>query len=62
VLVARMRAVLGAQQARAECEEDADFTFRQALIDLAAIAELIANELPAPEAVPRFEQLRGLAK
>lgn len=61
-LVARMGAVLGAQQARADHEQDADFTFRQSLVDLAAIAELIADELPVPEAVPRFEELRALAK
>jgi hypothetical protein len=48
VLVARMTACLQAQEARAEREPDADVTFRQSLIDLASIAELIADELPSP--------------
>lgn len=36
-------------------EQGADFTFRQSLIDLASIAELLADELPAPGAPPRFD-------
>jgi hypothetical protein len=52
-LIARMGAVLGAQEARARREQGADSTFRQSLIDLAAIAELIADELPPPVAAPR---------
>jgi hypothetical protein len=48
VLIARMGAVLGAHEARARREQDADHIFRQALVDLASIAELIADELPRP--------------
>jgi hypothetical protein len=48
VLLARMRAVLAAQGALAAREHDAPYALRQALVDLAAIAELVADELPAP--------------
>jgi hypothetical protein len=56
-LIARMGAVLQAQEERAGSgrasttpvdAREADFTFRQSLIDLASIAELIADELPPP--------------
>ena len=43
-----MRAVLGAQEALAPGEHDAAYVLRQVLVDLAAIAELIADDLPAP--------------
>ena len=48
VLLARMRAVVGAQEALAAREHDAAYALRQALVDLAAIAELVADALPAP--------------
>jgi hypothetical protein len=47
-LLARMRAVLSAQGALAAGEQGAPYALRQALVDLAAIAELVADELPAP--------------
>jgi hypothetical protein len=43
-----MRAVLAAQEALAAREQDAPYALRQALVDLAAIAELVADDLPAP--------------
>ena len=48
VLLARMRAVLVAQAALAAREHDAAYVLRQSLIDLAAIAELVADDLAAP--------------
>jgi hypothetical protein len=47
-LRARMAAVLGAEAALVAKEEGAAYALRQSLVDLAAIAELIAGELPAP--------------
>jgi hypothetical protein len=47
-LLARMAAVLGAQKALAHREEGAPYALRQSLVDLAAIAELLADDLPAP--------------
>jgi hypothetical protein len=47
-LLARMRAVIGAQQAVAAGELGAGYAFRQSLVDLAAAAEAVAAELPAP--------------
>jgi hypothetical protein len=47
-LRARMKAVIGAQQAVLRREPDAPYIFRQALIDLAASAELVAEQLPEP--------------
>jgi hypothetical protein len=43
-----MAAVLGAEQAVAAKEEGAAYALRQSLVDLAAIAELLAGELPSP--------------
>ena len=50
VLHARMRAVVGAQEAMVRREPDALYALRQSLVDLAAISELVAEELPAPNA------------
>jgi hypothetical protein len=47
-LAARMRAVVVAQQRLRLREPDAGYELRQSLIDLAAIAEVIADDLPAP--------------
>ena len=47
-LLARMAAVVDAQQALTHREEGAGYALRQSLIDLAAIAELLADDLPAP--------------
>jgi hypothetical protein len=47
-LAARMRAVVVAQQRLVQREPDAGYELRQALVDLAAISEHIAAELPAP--------------
>lgn len=47
-LLARMRAVIESQQAMATGELGARWNFRQALVDLAAVSELIADDLPAP--------------
>jgi hypothetical protein len=47
-LMARMGAVVGAQRALAAREAGAAPALRQSLVDLAAIAELLADELPAP--------------
>jgi hypothetical protein len=54
LLVARMAAVVGAQKAVADRESGARYALRQSLIDLAAAAELVADELPAP-AVERVQ-------
>jgi hypothetical protein len=48
MLSARMRAVVDAHQATMQQEEGAAYAFRQSLIDLASVAELVAEELPAP--------------
>jgi hypothetical protein len=58
VLHARILAVAGAQQAVAAGEVGARYALRQSLIDLAAAAELIAAELPAP-AVERIGRRAG---
>jgi hypothetical protein len=47
-LAARMRAVIVAQQRLGQREAGADYELRQSLIDLAAVAEVIADGLPAP--------------
>lgn len=47
-LVARMGAVIGAQEALARREEGAPYALRQSLVDLAAVAELLADDLPPP--------------
>jgi len=47
-LMARMAAVIGAQQALARGEYAGVYVLRQALVDLAAVCELLAEELPAP--------------
>ena len=48
VIGARISAVLEAQRALAERELGAGPALRQSLVDLAAICELLADELPAP--------------
>ena len=48
VLAARMKAVLDAQRAVAERELGAGYALRQSLVDLAAVSEALADELPAP--------------
>ena len=48
VLVARMGAVVAAQRAYAARETGSAWALRQSLIDLAAIAELLADGLPPP--------------
>jgi hypothetical protein len=48
-LLARMGAVIGAQQALATHAEGAKPALRQALVDLAAISELLADDLPQPK-------------
>lgn len=50
VLDARIAAVRSAQEAVAAGEQGASYALRQSLVDLAAIAELIAGEMPAPRA------------
>ncbi len=48
VLRARMRAVLAAQEVITHREIGAPYALRQSLIDLAAVAELVAEQLPPP--------------
>ena len=48
VLEARMHAVIGARRAFAERETGAAWAFRQSLVDLASVCELLAGELPRP--------------
>jgi hypothetical protein len=48
VLAARMLGVGDAQEAFARREPDAAYALRQSLIDLASVAELVADELPRP--------------
>ena len=50
VLHARMAAVIGAQRAAAAGEVDARYALRQSSVDLAAISELLAENLPPPMA------------
>jgi hypothetical protein len=50
VLRARMRAVLDAQRAMTRHEPDAPYALRQSLVDLASVAELVAEALPEPRA------------
>jgi hypothetical protein len=47
-LYARMAAVIAAQKALARGEYSAHYPLRQALVDLAAVSELLAEELPRP--------------
>lgn len=47
-LDARIAAVAGARQALARREPAAEYALRQSLIDLAAAAELVAEDLPRP--------------
>ena len=47
-LAARMKAVVVAQRRLCLREPDAGYELRHALVDLAAVAEIIADELPAP--------------
>jgi hypothetical protein len=53
VLQARMLAVVGAQRALSAGEAGARYALRQSLIDLAAVAELVAAELPRPAVAGR---------
>ena len=48
VLEARMVAVHGARRAFAGREPGAGWAFRQSLVDLASVCELLAGELPRP--------------
>ena len=48
LLLAGVKAALTAQQRLAAGEEHAACEFRQACVDLAAVAELLADDLPAP--------------
>ena len=61
VLTARMKAVLDAQRAVAERELGAGYALRQSLVDLAAISEALADELPAPAAFEASFAARGWA-
>ena len=47
-LDARIRAVVDARRAFARRELGAGWAFRQSLVDLAAVCELLAGELPRP--------------
>ena len=47
-LLARMRAVVEAQHRLALRDPHAAYALRQSLVDLAAAAELVADELPSP--------------
>ncbi len=49
MLLARMRAVVEADQARGDGEVGAVYAYRQSLVDLAAIAEELADDLPPPD-------------
>ena len=59
VLTARMKAVLDAQRAVAQRELGAGYALRQSLVDLAAISEALADELPAPAAFEASFAARG---
>lgn len=48
LLGARVRAVVEAERAIGEREEGAGPALRQALVDLAAVSEALADDLPAP--------------
>ncbi len=48
VLRARIRAVIDAQEAITRREIGAPYAYRQSLIDLAAVAQLAAEQLPRP--------------
>jgi hypothetical protein len=48
ILEARIAAVVGAQEALRTRQLGAESALRQSLVDLAAVAELLADELPAP--------------
>lgn len=52
-LRARMTAVLQAQRRLCLPEPDAAYELRQACVDLASVCELIADELPRPQANER---------
>jgi hypothetical protein len=47
-LMARMAAVVEAQRATVKGELGAHYALRQSLVDLAAISELVAEDLPPP--------------
>jgi hypothetical protein len=48
VLYARMQAVVDAQRALRANEVGARYALRQSLVDLAAVAEAVAADLPSP--------------
>ena len=48
-LDARITAVVDARRAFAGREVGAGWAFRQSLVDLASVCELLADELPAPQ-------------
>jgi hypothetical protein len=52
-LLRRIEAVLGAQRALSQRRPDAPYELRQGLVDLAATAEALAGELPAPRLATR---------
>jgi hypothetical protein len=60
-LAARMRAVVVAQQRMTRREPGANYELRQALVDLASVAELIAEGLPAPVSTRRRARPIGTA-
>jgi hypothetical protein len=53
-------AVFDAQRAMRDRKLGADYALRQSLVDLAAISELVAEDLPAPTSNPLVRHLRGL--
>ena len=59
VLAARMKAVVDAQRAVAQRELGAGYALRQSLVDLAAISEQLADELPSPAAFEASFAARG---
>ena len=63
VLAARVLALADAHKGAVAGREDALYVLRQALIDVAAAAELLAAELPAPTVCPeRGERAFGAYK
>ena len=52
-LEARIVAVVGARRAFASRELGAGWAFRQSLVDLASVCELLAGELPQPRTPAR---------
>jgi hypothetical protein len=61
-LDARIRGVLGARQAFARRELGAGFAYRQSLVDLASVCELLAGDLPQPRVPNRQVAPRGVRR